>query len=166
MSGVSKHTAKRYALIYAGPGSGHCRCRCTHMPTPTPDTTDCTARRTGERPSIYCAGDNAALCSVRCALSLCGIVRRFTGPRQAGAAAVLPSLTAPWRMGFARDKITAWGRGPLARSARRAESSPPRSLLPPPLSPLPARLSAPTRTARPIARAPHKRNGPAGTNAQ
>ena len=76
--------------------------------------------------------------------------------------ALLPSLTAPWRMGFARDKITARGRGPLARSARRAESSPPRSLLPPPLSPLPARLSAPTRTARPIARAPHKRNGQLG----
>lgn len=33
-------------------------------------------------------------------------------------------------MGFARDKITARGRGPLARSARRAESSPPRSSLP------------------------------------
>lgn len=98
-----------------------------------------------------------ALCSV--AVRYCAQIYRTTS---SGRCCCSPVSYRAWRMGFARDKITARGRGPLARSARRAESSPPHPHSSRLLSPLPARLSAPTRTARPIARAPHKRNGPLG----
>ena len=58
--------------------------------------------------------------------------------------ALLPSLTAPWRMGFARDKITARGRGPLARShAAQSRPRPARS------SRLPSRRSPPAYQRQP-----------------